>query len=55
MIIEFDLDQFTERGRKLLLLRANQWGLTPAQALARILEEAASRAKISDDDGKEAA
>lgn len=52
--IEFDLDQFTERGRKLLLMRANQWQCTPAEAMARILDEDARKAKITVN-GKEAA
>jgi hypothetical protein len=47
MTIEFDLDQFTERGRKLLLMQANKWGCTPAEALARILDAAAKRAKVT--------
>ena len=57
MTIEFDLDQFTERGRKLLLMRANQWGCSPAEAMARILDEDARKARVgsSTETGKEAA
>jgi hypothetical protein len=47
MTIEFDLDEMTERGRKLLLMKANEWAVTPTQAMARILEAAAKRAKIT--------
>jgi hypothetical protein len=47
MTIEFDLDEMTERGRKLLLMKSNEWAVTPTQAMARLLEEAAKRAKIS--------
>lgn len=46
MTIEFDLDQFSERGRKLLLMKANQWGCAPAVALARMLDEAAKRSRV---------
>ena len=46
MTIEFDLDQFTERGRMLLLMMANKWGCSPADALSRILDAAAKRAKL---------
>ena len=46
MTIEFDLDQFSERGRKLLLMRANQWGCAPAVALGRLLDEAAAKARV---------
>lgn len=55
MNIEFDLNKLTEQGRSLLLLRANEWGCTPAEALARILHEAAKRAKLPTPQGKEAA
>jgi hypothetical protein len=44
MTLEFDLDQFTERGRMLLLQRANQWNCSPAEALSRLLDEQAKRA-----------
>ena len=47
MTIEFDLDEMTERGRKLLLMKANEWSCPPAEALSRILEAAAKRAKIT--------
>lgn len=47
MNIEFDLENLTERGRMLLLTRANEWECTPAEALARILHEAAKRAKVT--------
>ncbi len=55
MTLELDLDQFSERGRKLLLMRANQWGCTPAEALSRILDAAAKKAKLPTPNGKEAA
>jgi hypothetical protein len=47
MTIEFDLDEMTERGRKLLLMKSNEWSCPPAEALSRILEAAAKRAKIT--------
>jgi hypothetical protein len=47
MTIEFDLDELTPRGNKLLLMKANEWSCTPAEALSRILEAAAKRAKIT--------
>jgi|GEM_PF-2381623 len=47
MKIEFDLDEMTEKGRKLLLMRANEWQCTPTQAMARVLDEAAKRAKVT--------
>ena len=49
MNIEIDLSKLSERAQRLLLLKANEWGVTPADALARILDERAKRA------GKEAA
>ncbi len=57
MTLEFELDHLTERGRKLLLLRANEWNCSPSEALVRLLEEAAKRAKLTAPakDGKEAA
>ena len=53
MTIDFDLNDFTERGRMLLLQRANQWNCTPAQAMARILDAVAKKAKLPNE--KEAA
>lgn len=47
MNIEFDLNKLTERARTLILMRANQWGCTPAEAMARIFDDAAKRAKLS--------
>jgi len=47
MTIEFDLDEMTERGRKLLLMKANEWNCTPSQAMARLMDAAAKRAKVS--------
>ena len=47
MTIEFDLDELTPRGNKLLLMKANEWNCTPSEALSRILEAAAKRAKIT--------
>lgn len=47
MNIEFDLTKLSERARTLLLMRANQWGCTPAEAMGRLLDESAKRAKIS--------
>lgn len=55
MNIEFDLEKLTEQGRMLLLTRANEWGCTPAEALARILHEAAKRSKTRTPQSKEAA
>jgi hypothetical protein len=56
MTIEFKLNELTERGRMLLLMRANQWGCTPAEAMARLIEDQAKKAKLpSDDPGREAA
>ena len=46
MTIDFDLNILTERGRMLLLQRANQWQCTPTQAMARILEAVAKKAKL---------
>ena len=46
MNIEFDLSKLSERARTLLLMRANQWGCTPAEAMARLLDESAKRAKL---------
>ena len=46
MTIEFELESLTDKGRMLLLQRANQWQCTPAQAMARILEAAAKKAKL---------
>jgi len=47
MNIEFDLTKLSERARTLLLMRANQWGCTPAEAMGRILDAAAKRAKVA--------
>lgn len=47
MTIEFELESLTDKGRMLLLQRANQWQCTPAQAMARILEAAAKKAKLT--------
>jgi len=47
MTIDFDLNTLTERGRMLLLQRANQWQCTPAQAMARLLEDVAKKAKLA--------
>lgn len=47
MTIEFDLTKLSERARTLLLMKANQWGCTPAEAMARLLDAAAKRAKVS--------
>lgn len=55
MTIEFELESLTDKGRMLLLQRANQWQCTPAQAMARILEAAAKKAKLPNPNEKEAA
>lgn len=55
MTIDFDLKTMTERGRMLLLMRANEWGCTPGEAMARILEDEAKKAKLPTATGKEAA
>ena len=47
MTIQFDLDSMTDRGRKLLLMKANEWQCTPSQAMSRIFDEAAKRAKVT--------
>lgn len=47
MTIEFDLDEMTDRGRKLLLMKSNEWQCTPSQAMARLMDEAAKRAKVT--------
>jgi hypothetical protein len=47
MTIELDLDELTERGRMLLLKRANEWRCTPTEAMARILDEDARKARVS--------
>jgi hypothetical protein len=47
MSIEFDLDQLTEQGRKLLLVRSNEWNCPPAEAMRRILDEEATRQKVA--------
>lgn len=47
MTIEFDLDEMTDRGRKLLLMKANEWQCTPSQAMSRLVDEAAKRAKVT--------
>ena len=46
MTIDFDLDQLTPRGQKLLLMRSNEWRCTPSEAFARILDEVAKREKV---------
>lgn len=55
MNIEFDLTKLSERARTLLLMRANQWGCTPAEAMGRLLDESAKRAKLPNPETKEAA
>lgn len=47
MTIEIDLDDMTERGRKLLLMKANQWQCPPSSAMFRLIDEAAKRAKVT--------
>lgn len=54
MNIEFDLTKLSERARTLLLMKANQWGCTPAEAMARLLDAAAKRAKITPPTGPDA-
>lgn len=54
MTIEFEIESLTPRARMLLLVRANQWGCTPAEAMARIFDEAAKRAKITPPTGPDA-
>lgn len=54
MTIDFDLDQLSPRAQKLLLMRSNQWGCTPSEAFARILDEQAKREKVKAEE-KEAA
>jgi hypothetical protein len=49
MTIDFDLNKLTERGRMLLLMKSNEWGCTPGEALARLLEAAAKKAKLPTD------
>ena len=46
MTIDFDLDQLTARGQKLLLMKSNEWKCTPSEAFARILDLAAKKAGV---------
>jgi hypothetical protein len=55
MTIDFDLNILTERGRMLLLARANEWRCTPAEAMARILEAVAKKSKLPTPTAEEAA
>lgn len=55
MTIDFDLDQLTPRGQKLLLMKSNEWKCTPSEAFARILDEVAKKAKVMAPEPKEAA
>jgi hypothetical protein len=48
MTIEFDISKLSDRARRVLLIRANQWVCTPAEALARILEDRAKRDKTGE-------
>lgn len=41
--LEFDTSQYTERALRLILDRAQAWGCTPAEAVARLLDQAAKR------------
>lgn len=44
MTIDFELDKLPPASLRHLMLKANQWGCTPAEALARILDAAAKKA-----------
>lgn len=41
--LTFDPDAYTERSLKLIMRKAQEWGCTPAEAVARLLDEVAKR------------
>lgn len=43
--IEFNPDAFTETALKFILRKAQEWSCTPAEAVSRILDEAATKTK----------
>ena len=41
--LDFDPSQFSDRANRLILAKASEWGCTPAQAVARLLDRIATR------------
>ena len=41
--LEFDPDQYSERSLKLILAKAQEWQVSPAEAVAKLLDELAKK------------
>jgi len=41
--LQIDPKRFTERSLQLVLTKAQEWGCSPAEAVAKLLDEAAKR------------
>jgi hypothetical protein len=43
--LEFNPDAYSERSLRLILAKAQEWQVTPAEAVARLLDELAARSR----------
>jgi hypothetical protein len=43
--LQFDPDLYTPRTLKLILAKAQEWGCSPAEAVARLLDQLAARTR----------
>jgi hypothetical protein len=44
--LQFDPSLYSERTLKLILAKAQEWGITPAETVARLLDQLASRGRV---------